>query len=334
MINIEGRRAKVFLILLFSYPAFLMAQDTTRTNQQWQILSVQNLPEKREDCSFVETGGNLYLIGGRGIKPVEVFHPNTNTWEKKSNTPIEMHHFQAIAYKNEIYVVGGMSGNFPHEKPFENIYIYNPAKDEWRKGPAIPEDRRRGSGGTVVYKEKIYFVCGIIDGHYDGTVAWMDVLDPASGKWTTLTDAPHGRDHFHAVILNHRLYLAGGRRTSFKTQQIIQLTVPEVDVYDFGNKTWQTLPATQNLPVQRAGCTAVAYKGKLVVIGGESIAQQSSHNEAEAYDPKSGTWKALPPLKTGRHDTQALVYKNKIYIVAGSANRGGGPDQNTIEVLQ
>jgi len=36
----------------------------------------------------------------------------------------------------------------------------------------------------------------------------------------------------------------------------------------------------------------------------------------------------------GRHGTGAALVKDKVYIVAGSKNRGGGPEINTIEVLQ
>ena len=307
----------------------LCAQDTT-----WRIIPVETEPEEREDCAFVEVDGLFYLIGGRGIKHVEVLNPTTNRWQKKKKTPLELNHFQAVAYRHEIYVVGGMNGRFPHEMPLENVYIYNPLKDEWRKGADIPKERQRGSGGTVVYKDKIYLVGGIQDGHWDGTVNWFDVFDPATGGWQTLADAPHARDHFHAAMVGHKIYVAGGRRTSFKTKQIVEQTIPEIDVYDLKKQEWATLPKAANLPTQRAGCTAVAYRGKLVVIGGESAAQESSHHEVEVLNTKKARWTLLPPLVTGRHDTQAIVYKNRFYIAAGSANRGGGPDQSSMEMLR
>jgi N-acetylneuraminic acid mutarotase len=227
-----------------------------------------------------------------------------------------------------------MNGKFPHEKPLDSIYIYNTETDQWKTGPPMPAGRLRGSGGAVLYKNKIYLVCGIKDGHWDGFATWMDEFDPETGAWTVLPDAPHARDHFNAAVIGHKLYLAGGRRTSFKTREIATLTVPEIDVFDFKSKTWQTLPASANLPTLRAGCTAVKYKDDLVIIGGESAAQKESHHQAEAFDTKTGTWKKLPPMVTGRHDTGALTYKGAIYIAAGSANSGGGPDQNTIEVLK
>lgn len=325
----------IVLLLIFTCAvARSRAQDAAKTGASgWQVLTTTGEPAKREDCSFVEANKHFYLLGGRGIKTVDVFDPKTNIWEHKGNTPVEVHHFQAVVYKNNIYVIGGMTGGYPHEKPLENIYIYNIQKDEWQKGPAMPAGRLRGSGGTVVYKSKIYLVCGIQDGHFDGTVAWMDEFDPETGAWRTLPDAPHARDHFHGVVIGSRLYCAAGRRTSVKTNELIQLTLPEVDVFDFNTQTWETLPAAQNLPTLRAGSTAVAWKQKLVVIGGESVAQKESHHEVEAFDSQTGTWTKLPNLVTGRHDTGAICYKNKIYIVAGAPNRGGGNDLSTIEVL-
>jgi N-acetylneuraminic acid mutarotase len=329
------RLSHLFHSLLFSIALLLSeAHPAIAQNFAWHIIPVTTAPEKREDCGFVEVDGKFYLIGGRGIMHVEVFDPLINKWQKKKQTPFEMHHFQAIAFHHEIYVVAGMAGKFPHEKPFENVYIYNPIKDEWRKGAEIPVDRRRGSGGAVVYKNKIYLVCGITDGHYQGTVNWLDVFDPSTGEWEILADAPHGRDHFHAVVIDDNIYIAGGRKTSFKTNQISDLTVAEVDVYDLKKQQWKTLPSSENLPTVRAGATAVAYKKNLIVIGGESIKQESSHNEVEVLDTRKLQWNTFPPLVIGRHDTQAIYFKNAIYIVAGSANRGGGPDQNSIEMIK
>lgn len=113
-----------------------------------------------------------------------------------------------------------------------------------------------------------------------------------------------------------------------------ELTVAEIDLYDFRKQQWQTLPAVAKLPTARAGNTTVAYKQKLIVLGGESSAQESSHHEVEVLDTKKNRWKTLPALITGRHDTQAIYFNNTIYIAAGSANRGGGPDQSSIEMLK
>jgi hypothetical protein len=48
----------------------------------------------------------------------------------------------------------------------------------------------------------------------------------------------------------------------------------------------------------------------------------------EAYDPKTGAWTSLPPLPVGRHGMQAVMVGDRVHVVAGSGNRGGGPELN------
>ena len=72
--------------------------------------------------------------------------------------------------------------------------------------------------------------------------------------------------------------------------------------------------------------SVVALDGKIIVLGGESGTQAGAHAEVEAYDPANGSWMRLPALPVGRHGTQAVVIDGAVHIVAGSRNRGGGPE--------
>jgi N-acetylneuraminic acid mutarotase len=76
------------------------------------------------------------------------------------------------------------------------------------------------------------------------------------------------------------------------------------------------------------------FENKLLVIGGESATQTEAHNEVEAFNPKTQKWERLPSLHQGRHGTQAVLYNKKIYIAAGSANQGNGPELNDMEILE
>ncbi|QHT66144.1 galactose oxidase [Rhodocytophaga rosea] len=289
--------------------------------------------ENRSENAFARVGDQFFLFGGRKKQTVEIYDAKAGTWKKGANVPMEMHHFQAIDYKGEVYVLGAFTGDYPHETPIPAIQIYNPKTDKWREGAQIPEGRRRGAAGVAVYKDKIYLVCGITDGHWDGHVTWVDEYDPKTDSWKVLPDAPRGRDHFQAAIVGDQMLVAGGRRSTAKINQVLNLTIGEVDVYDFKKGTWTTLPAEKNIPTQRAGCTSVTIGNQVIVIGGESP-QKLAHNQTEAFNMKTNTWETLPSLQTGRHGTQAVVYKNKVYIAAGSANQGGGPEINSMEVLE
>lgn len=190
------------------------------------------------------------------------------------------------------------------------------------EGPSVPENGRRGGAGVVVHDGEIFVVAGITNGHTDGHVAWLDAFNPATGAWRQLADAPRARDHFHAAVIDGKLYAVGGRRSSVATGQSFELTVPEVDVYDFASATWSTLPPASNLPTPRAGSTVAVLEGRLLVIGGESGTQREAHAEVDALDPATGRWDALAPLGVGRHATQAVVHDGKVYVAAGSRTRG------------
>src|SRR5690606_39171325 len=74
--------------------------------ETWQNQPYANgtSPLQRHENGFVEIGGKFYLFGRRGIKPVNIFDPVTNTWTAGASPPIELHHFQAVVYQNKIYI--------------------------------------------------------------------------------------------------------------------------------------------------------------------------------------------------------------------------------------
>ncbi|RAI85985.1 Kelch repeat-containing protein [Algoriphagus yeomjeoni] len=313
-------------LLLISTVAFSQTED------QWTTVEMVNYPLPRHENSFVENNGKFYLLGGRGIKPIEEYDPKTNRWKTLAMAPIEFHHFQAISFKNEIYVIGALTGGYPHETPLTHFLIFNPKTNTWREGAEIPEDRRRGSVGVTVRGDKIYLVCGIVDGHYADFVPWFDEYDTKTGKWTVLPDAPRPRDHFGAVLVEDKIYAAGGRTSHAEIGKVLDLVIPEVDFFDFKTNSWGTVEA--GLPTPRGGTSSIA-KGKcLLVMNGESTVQEPSHAEVEILNTHTGEWSKLPDLNQGRHGTGVIYHKGKLYVAAGSAKRGGGPELNTMEVME
>jgi len=275
----------------------------------------------RHEHGYVQVGDRFYLLGGRRIQPIDIFDPATGTWTKGAPPPTEIHHFQAVTFANKIYLLGAMTGRFPVEPPLSNVYIYDPAANAWTVGPEVPADRRRGGAGAVLHNGEIILIAGITNGHSDGHVTWVDAFNPRTGQWRRLPDAPRARDHFHAAIINDKIYVAAGRRSSYATGQTFELTVPEVDVFDLGTNQWSTLPKSGNLPTQRAGAAVAVVGGRLLVIGGES-AQALAHAEVESLDPATGQWTALAPLSVGRHATQAILHDGRLYLASGSRTRG------------
>ncbi|MDQ8180634.1 kelch repeat-containing protein [Pelagicoccus sp. SDUM812005] len=308
-------------LLLLAFAPFAHAE--------WETLQTNGEPVARHEAGFIDVADKAYLVGGRRINPVSIYDPATKTWTQGAPSPIEIHHFQPLAYKGEIWVVGAMTGRYPRETPVEKILIYNPEKDAWRWGPAIPEGRARGGAGVSFYQGKIYLSAGITRGHMGGFIPWHDSFDPETGEWEQLPDAPHARDHFQSAVLDGKLYLAGGRQTSRETDEVFSRTVAAVDVYDFATQTWTTLG--KDLPTPRAGNTTFSFGHKVIVIGGETGHSDTAHAEVEAYDVDAKDWTALPSLNRGRHGTGVAIIDCTIYTASGSGNRGGKPELTDIE---
>ena len=295
----------------------------TETTTNWEEVTTQNLPTPRHEAAFVAVGSKAYLLGGRGIKPVDIYDPATQTWTAGAPSPVEIHHFQPVVYRNEIYLLGAMTGGYPGETPLPEIYIYSPEQDAWRTGDAIPEDRRRGGAGAVLHDGKIYLSAGIVDGHRGGHVAWLDRYDPTTGTWEQLPDAPRPRDHFQSVVHDGKLYNLAGRNTVAATNPFDNC-IGEVDVFDLSAGTWSTLSDT--LPTLRAGNATLVVENNILVLGGESTAHEVAHDEVEALDTKTGTWTARAPLSRGRHGTGAVILNGQMIMASGCGNRGGSPE--------
>jgi len=258
---------------------------------------------KRHEAGSVVQGDRLYVLGGRGNKPVQVFDAGQNKWNTLAALPLEMHHFQPVIH---------------------NGYLY--ASNTWETHGSIPNARLRGAAGAVVYKDKIYLVGGNTDGHSGGFVGWLDEYDPATGDWRTLPNAPNARDHFSAAVVGNKLIAAGGRQTN----RSFGGTVAATDVYDFNTNKWISVAP---IPTPRAGAMLGVSDGNVIVVGGESDTQTQAHDEVDAYNVASNEWQSLPDLGQARHGGAAGVIDNTLHVITGNLVRGGGQEVTTHEKL-
>jgi N-acetylneuraminic acid mutarotase len=268
--------------------------------------------------------GKFYMIGGNGIQPVNMFDPYTEEWTIRAEPPVEMHHFQAARYGENIYVMGAFTGQGPDERPLEHIYIYNTREDRWSKGDPLPGDRLRGSCGVVAYRGQFYMIGGTRDRLTGPHTAWVDRYDPTSGKWKKLADAPRNRYAFHAGICNGKIYAVGGKGTLWFNEISSESEIPNVDVFDIASRRWITLPAEKYLPTLRYGASTVVMLDHLLVIGGENDQNEGSMKVVEAFDTEEGAWERWGDLQEGRSNTQSFMCVGTVFIASGS----------TIEMLE
>ncbi len=322
-----------FLLLPFMALAFIPVRKADGTGT-WKELKTKNDPGGRSECSMAAVDGKLYLIGGDGgeAMPVQRLDPKTLTWTKLAPQPMVMHHFQLVALDKKIYALEAFStGGFPSQEPMANVEIYDTETNTWSTGGEMPAARRRAGAGAVAYKGKLYLVAGIQHGHQSGTTNMFDVYDPTTSTWAALADAPHIRDHCFAAVVGDKLYVVGGRNTSFRDPEnklnFFSQTMLDVDCYDFTTGTWSVLPA--KLPLGTGGGNLVNLNNKLYYMGGErATATENNAPRKNVFmlDPStSNGWQEIDSLKQARNGVAAAVVDGKIYIAGGAGGGPGGP---------
>ncbi|WP_339144455.1 Kelch repeat-containing protein, partial [Croceitalea sp. MTPC5] len=315
--------------------------ETDNANLAWVDKDDQENYSARHENGFVQAGNRFYLIGGRESANVDVYDYTTNSWSTlPESAPVLLNHFQCVEYNGLIWILASLTGdNFPNDIATEHIWIFDPANEEWIQGPEIPENRRRGAAGVVVYDGRFYIVGGNTNGHNGGYVPWFDEYDPQTGTWTPLEDAPIARDHFQAIVMDDNLYVMGGRQSG--GTQIFAPAIAQVDVYNFTTQTWSTLDAAQNMPTPRIGAMLAMFNNRIIAVGG-SVRDQIVDGEfiedavttiSEEFDPVSETWRRLQDTNFGRRASQAIVSGDGVFITAGSDLAPAGGFQHNLECL-
>lgn len=319
------------VVITFGVAATLVVSIATTSaapdaNENWRTVtsSSGNNPAERHEAAGASVNGKLYVLGGRGSRPVDVFDVGDDSWSTAAPAPVQFHHFQAAVIGTDIYVIGAFVGQFPNETPVGDIHVLDTVANEWRVEGSVPNARRRGSAATAVRDGWIYIVGGNTLGHNGGAVPWFDRYQPSTGAWETLPDAPEARDHHGAAWVGDSLVTSGGRQS--EQPNTFVNTIGPTDIWD-GSSWRRGAP----IPTQRAGAMTIGFESELIVAGGESATR--AHDAVEAFNVNTGGWRTLEDMNQQRHSGGAAVVGTKLHVVAGAATRGGSSEINSHETL-
>ncbi len=287
--------------------------------------------------------GKIYVAGGL-LSPntgysahFESWDPAQARWTRLATLPEARHHIALAAANGRLWGIGGFSGGFPNWRARSSVFWYEPAVDRWHKGPDLPQPRAEGVAAAVL--GKVYLIGGRVpavagashfNDHQD--TAAVEVLDPASGRWSRLPDAPTARNSAASAVIDGRIYVVGGRSARKQADGTLsQINVSTLEVFDPVSNTWTT---RKPMPQARGGLAAAAHRGKLYVFGGEQwVPEQKVFADSWVYDPAQDRWEALPPMPTARHGLGAATLNNRIHVFGGGLRVGGNAASDIHEVL-
>src|SRR5262249_33055886 len=150
----------------------------------------------------------------------------------------------------------------------------------------------RAEALRAVVDNKLY-VFGGFEGDL-GPVTRSDVYDPATNKWTRITDLPTRLTHAGVAVDGHNIYVAGGYVGIGATGYNQTFGVTQVWKYNIDTNQWS---AFTSLPKAMAGGGAAVIGRTLHYFGGDD----SNRNDAGDHfainlDDANATWQTLAPM--------------------------------------
>jgi N-acetylneuraminic acid mutarotase len=278
-------------------------------------------PYAPAEGSATAAGGVVYATNGSAphdLRRVLAFDTRSRRWSEPTRTPVPVNHLQPVAYRGDLYLVGGFIDG---AKPTNRFWRYDVDDHRWTELESMRQPR--GGLGAAVIGDRLYAVGGAANEYFAGPrddTGVLEIYDMSTGRWTPGPDMPHARHHLRAGTVGGRLYAVGGRDRLHQA-----LTV--VDRYDPSTERWETLPALP-IAVSSPGVTSAA--GRLVVSGG---ANEENWQEgggyvtpsAWAYDPSRERWDRLPDHRIERRGHGTATARGRIYSLMGSPCSGVKP---------
>ncbi len=232
-----------------------------------------------ENPAVTSYNGKLYVFAGStaaftgAVAAAAAYDPATNQWTMLAPMAAGRGGPTAQVLNGKIYVAGGMDNS---GASLSSVEVYDPASNAWSAAPSMAE--RRDNPGSAVLGGKLYVFGGRTrnaDGtEVNGTLASVEMFDPATNTWTSRAPMPTGRRTMATGYLNGRAQLIGGERTPSGG------TFSQNEEYDPLTNTWRTL---QPMLTPRHGAAGATIDGVVYVAGGGPTGGSAFTDVNEAF---------------------------------------------------
>jgi len=282
--------------------SFFSSDGTIFKAPPWQ--EMKSMAVARTRHAAVVLSGRIYVIGGIGanntsLSSVEIYDPASDTWTSGTPLPVALSYHTAEVIGGRIYVISSSGGV---------IYIFNPANNSWSTSPRSNYNDPSQDSCTMLND---YIVIATPAGAFSGGIN-VPFYQVSNNTWGAGSEfATSDRRWFSAACIGTDLYVVGGY-SQFLTPKVDNTILKYHAVDPSG---WTALPA--RMAEARYSSSAVAFNGEIVVMGGQNTSQ--SFRSIEAYNPSSGTWRALPAMFRARIDFDSVVLNGMIYVIGGKS---------------
>ncbi|MFC1487829.1 Kelch repeat-containing protein [Thermoproteota archaeon] len=253
------------------------------------------------------------LVTFPNVESVWATKDSEDPWLVKAPMHEARSNFGVAVVDGKIYAIGGALGGSNISSTNE---MYDPVADMWTFKRSMPT--ARAGFAVAVYQDKIYCIGGSTpaeNGTSNIVIGKVEVYDPVSDNWVTITSLPTPRIHLQANVVNDKIYVTGGRTYDIGFPDLFPYS-NLTEVYDPISDSWDSVA---QMPNETSAFSSVVVDDKLYVVGGQSI---------RIYDPEIDGWSlgAPSPLTavyafTGA--TTGIYSPKRIYVFGADASQNG-----------
>ena len=327
---LTSKKAIVISVVVF---IFLLMQMESFARNNWERIT--ELPTERESFATAVVDNKIYLIGGTlfenrwkklppgpyGLSTVEVYDPQTNTWQRVADMPTLRHGAKAAAVNGIIYVFGGYNGkdNQGVNRRFLDIVeAYDPQTDTWVRKQDMPVSRFNFELGVAA--GRVYLIggsTGLGQGHEQRTDR-VDIYDPATDTWMAGRKMPTRRDPIGVEVVSNRIYVIGG----YGWPQILNNPGPFLtSIEEYNPITNQWRQKNDMLALRTSFGTVVAKDGIYIIGGVDEFRKYLA--TVDVYHPQTQAWSDIPAMSTPLLPYGAAAVNGKIYVLGGYDGESG-----------
>jgi len=151
----------------------------------------------------------------------------------------------------------------------------------------------------------------VVGGYGPGSVALATGFAFRQGRWTPLPPMPAPRAAAGAAIVGGKLYVVGGVEVPGRLAR-------DALVLDLDEGRWSVISGPR--PREHLGTAALG--GRVYAVAGRTGGLDSNLDAVEAFDPRSGRWRAVPPVPGKRGGTAAAAVAGRLLSVGGEEPTG------------
>lgn len=273
------------------------------------------------DGRVLIAGGASATSAARNLASAELYDPITGTWTATDDMNLErIRHTATLLPDGRVLVVGGAESKdglivapFNYNR-LASAELYDPATKRWT-GTSDMTQARDSFTATLLPDGRV-----LVAGGDDGDrLASAELYDPATGRWTATGDMPepYGGSHTATLLPNGTVLVAGGDAPSGPGAR----GWPHAAIYNPTTETWAAIGDMITAPLGHAA--TLLPDGRVLVSGGRVHGgpESARFNDAELYDPVTGTWTATANMAEARDGHTATLLRDGRVLVSGGTDQ-------------